>query len=48
MYITTERIGQHKFLLSIIYDHCDFREKKHIMKCIWENIYGRGIVWLQL
>ena len=23
-------------------------KKKHIMKCIWENIYGRGIVWLQL
>ena len=23
-------------------------EKKHIMKFIWENIYGRGIVWLQL
>ena len=49
MYITTERIGQHKFLLSIIHDHCNFRKKKkHIMKFIWEKIYGGGIVWLQL
>ena len=23
-------------------------EKKLIMKFIWENIYGKGIVWLQL
>ena len=23
-------------------------KKKHITKFIWENIYGRGIVWLQL
>ena len=23
-------------------------KKKLIMKFIWENIYGRGIVWLQL
>ena len=22
--------------------------KKNIIKFIWENIYGRGIVWLQL
>ena len=48
MYITTERIGQHKFLLSIIHDHCNFRKKKHIMKFIWEKIYDGGIVWLQL
>ena len=47
MYITTERIRQHKFLSSIIDDHCNFR-KKLIMKFIWENIYGKGIVWLQL
>ena len=23
-------------------------KKKHIMKFIWEKIYGGGIVWLQL
>ena len=24
------------------------KKKKHIMKFIWEKIYGGGIVWLQL
>ena len=37
MYITTERIGQHKFLLSIIYDHYDFREKKTLLS-LFEKI----------
>ena len=47
MYITTEWMDNtnscYQLLMTIA-----ISEKKLIMKFIWENIYGKGIVWLQL